>query len=98
MKAPPERFVLAIYPAGEEGAEPVLQAVREITRGRAFLFGPDRVPIPAVRPIERYSELRLDGEYFLAAEVKPPDVEATVKRLQNTGSPAVFVVSPELRS
>jgi cellobiose phosphorylase len=42
--------------------------------------------------LELYAKLRLKGEFLLAAEVGPAEVEPIVRRLQLSGSPAVFVL------
>ncbi len=95
MKAKPLRSILAFYSADGE-PEAAYRAVREAHRGRVFFFRPDHPFQPARRPIERYAALRLEGEYLVAIEAAPSDVEPVVKQLQSTGSPAVFVLREDL--
>ncbi len=97
MKAKSLRSILGFYSA-EGDPEAAFQAVRGATRGRVFFFTPDQPVEPGRRRIERYSALRLEGEFLIAAEAEPSDVEAVVKQLQSTGSPAVFVLREDLDS
>jgi len=97
MKAKSLRSILGFYSAEGE-PEAAYQAVRGATRGRVFFFKPDQAYEPGRRPIERYAALRLEGEFLIAAEADPSDVESIVKQLQRTGSPAVFVLREDLES
>lgn len=97
MKAKSLRSILGFYSA-EGDPEAAFQAVRGATRGRVFFFTPDQPVEPGRRRIERYSALRLEGEFLIAAEAEPSNVEAVVKQLQSTGSPAVFVLREDLDS
>ena len=89
------RSILGFYSAEGE-PETAYQALRDAKRGRVFFFRPDQPFHPGRRPIERYDALRLEGEYLLAVEAEPADVEAVVKGLQSTGSPAVFVLREDV--
>ncbi len=57
------------------------------------MFGPGGATRVGTRPIERYAALRLEGETLIAVEAELPQVEASVRLLRATGSPAVFVLS-----
>src|SRR6202451_4309298 len=96
MKGTPLRFVLAVYGAGQGDPEVAFKALRSAGAGKTFLFDADADLQLGSQLIERYSRLRLDGECLVAVEVKPPEVEEVVKQLQNTGSPAVFVLHQEI--
>ena len=99
MKGMPLRFVLAIYSAGEGDPEAALKDLHSAGSKTAFLFGGgDAESKIGKRPIARYSHLRLDGETILAVEAQPPEVEVVVQRLQNSGSPAIFVLHEEIAS
>ena len=91
MKIKPARSILGFYSA-EGDPEAAFQAVRAASRGRAFLFTSNQPVKPGGRAIERYAALRLEGEFLIAVETGPSDVENVVKRFQTTGSPAVFVL------
>src|ERR1019366_10111509 len=67
-----------------------------VSRQRVFLFRPDEPVRSGRRPIERYADLRLEGEFLIAVEAAPSDVEPIVKRVQSAGSPAVFVLREDL--
>src|ERR1700719_2922046 len=95
MKSKPLRSILGFYSAEGEPEE-AYQAVRDARRGRVLLFKPDRPSKPGQSSIERYSSLRLEGEFLVAVEASPADVEPIVKRLQSAGSPAVFVLREDL--
>jgi hypothetical protein len=91
MKAQPICSVLAFYPAGEGDPLAAYKAVREARRGKTFVFGPED-PDSASQREASYASLRLEGESLIVVEVSLLDVETVVKRLQSTGSPAVFVL------
>src|SRR5437868_6057242 len=91
MKAQPICAVLAFYPAGEGDPPAAFKAVREARRGKPFLFGPED-PDSASQREASYATLRLEGESLIVVEARLLDVEAVVKRLQSTGTPAVFVL------
>src|SRR5580698_5829705 len=74
----PPRFVIAIYTAGEGDSEAEQKALGEAKHHRT---------------VQRYSALQLEGERLIAVEAKASEVEEVVKRLQNTGSPAIFVLN-----
>jgi hypothetical protein len=97
MSRKPLRFVLGFYSAEEGNPETAYKALREASRGKVHLFRPEMASAWQGRSIERYSALLLDGESLVADEVSPSEVEAVVKRLQGTGSPAVFVLRPVIR-
>jgi hypothetical protein len=83
--------VLAFYPAGEGDPQAAYKAVREARRGKTFLFTQED-PDSGARAQGSYGALRLEGESLIVVEASLLDVEAVVKRLQSTGSPAVFVL------
>src|SRR6185436_3086415 len=89
MKAQPICSVLAFYPAGEGDPQAAYKAVREARRGKTFLFTQED---PGSGTEGSYGALRLEGESLIVVEASLLDVEAVVKRLQSTGSPAVFVL------
>src|SRR5579859_4342912 len=90
------RVVLAFYSGEEEGPEAAYREVRNVSRGRAFRFGPKSEARTGARAIDRYSALRLEGETLVAAEASTENVEAIVRQLQDVGSPAVFVLREDL--
>ncbi len=95
MNAKPLRSILGFYSAEGE-PETAYRAVRDASRGHVFLFGPDRPNKLGERPIERYAALRLEGEFLVAVEAAPADVEVIVRRMQSTGAPAAFVLREDL--
>ncbi len=94
MKATSLRIVLSFY-SGEEGEpQKALGGIRSECRD-AFLVGStDHVP-PRLQP---FAALRLDGETLIVAEAEPAKVQGLIKRFEGTGSPAIFVLRPDLAS
>ena len=74
---PPPRYVIAIYTGGEGDVEAA-----------------SKVPslVKPSKSLPRFSALQLEGERWEVMEAKPSEVEEVVRALQNSGSPAVFVL------
>jgi cyclic beta-1,2-glucan synthetase len=92
MNAKPVRIVLAFYSSEEGHAERAFQALKG--REKVCLTGPGQPSLPPL--CNRYKGLRLDGESLVVVETVASRVEAVVKTLRLEGSPAIFVVRPDV--
>jgi cyclic beta-1,2-glucan synthetase len=93
MKATPVRLVVAFYPSDGDQARRAYRALENI--GHICLTG-SREDKPA-EFCRRLANLRLEGESMLAAETESSQVEAVVRTMRLSGTPAIFVMRPDLR-
>lgn len=95
MTAKPARVVFAFYSAKGEEPDRAFRALRAIGRIGLTLLRADGSVTGA--PIEaRYEALRLEGESVIIARTKGSSVQAVVKQLRLTGSPAIFALHPDI--
>src|ERR1700722_16904363 len=97
MEAKQVRIILAFYSAKEDEPEKALAEVRTLGH-KVSLFRQDGTSRATTKAAERYASLRLDGESLIVAEVPASAVQAIVKELLRTSSPAVFVLREDLAS
>ena len=92
-RAGTSRDVLAFYSSGSAEAESTFRTMAAISaRVRLFSDNQTKATKTFGRTEAHYGALRLAGESLIVAEASGANVEAVVKRMQNAGQPAVFVV------
>jgi len=92
MRAKPVRVVLAIYPSDAEQAKRARRALAEMHRSCLIESAEDQ-PTEFCRA---FAPLRLEGESMLVVETAGAKVESVVKTIRSAGTPAIFVVRPDL--
>jgi len=92
MKAGPYRLIAGIYSSGSARAEEAFRTLRGAKVSGAALYREDGSV--EGRSFDTPAILRLEGEAIVALRARPEDVEPLVRKLQATGGPIVFVLSP----
>src|SRR3954466_15763642 len=92
----PLRTILAIFAADEVDPAKAYDAARKGNLESITLFqasGTLSSSSHAREYAQRYSTLRLDGEFLLVAQAEPAKVQSAIQLLQSQGSPAIFLYS-----